>query len=66
LQVSGLVHSVSAGLPHAVPAGSKASAGQAPEDPVQVSATSHWPASARQTKVVGWYSSTQVLAVPEQ
>jgi len=51
---------------HVVVLGSKASAGQAPELPVQVSATSHWPVSGRQTTVDGWYSSRQVLAVPLQ
>ena len=45
---------------------SKASAGQAPDEPVQVSATSHAPPSARQVKVDGLYSSTHVLAVPLQ
>ena len=43
-----------------------ASAGHAPDDPVQLSATSHWPAEARQTVVLGWYLSTHVLAVPRQ
>jgi hypothetical protein len=52
LQVSGLSQSVSALLPHAVPAFSNASAGQEP-DPSHISATSHSPASARQVVVVG-------------
>ena len=42
----------------------KPSAGQAPELPVQVSATSHAPADGRQTLVRK--TSTQVFAVPEQ
>src|SRR5439155_15204029 len=42
------------------------SAGQAPEVPVQVSATSHWPAEARQTVEAGLNVSTQVLLVPAQ
>ncbi len=50
----------------AVAAGSKASAGQAPDDPVQSSATSHWPASARHVNVLGWKASTQVFADPLQ
>src|SRR5437660_1595335 len=44
----------------------KASAGHVPEVPVQVSATSHCPAEARHVTVAAWYSSTQVLFVPEQ
>ena len=44
----------------------KASAGQAPELPVQLSATSHWPAEARQTVLLGKKTSTHVLLVPEQ
>ena len=42
------------------------SAGHAPELPVQVSATSHWPADERQVKLDDWKASTQVLAVPKQ
>ena len=43
------------------------SAGQAPELPVQVSAMSHWPAEARQVKLEGRKTSTQVVApVPVQ
>jgi len=49
-----------------VAADAKLSAGHAPEVPVQVSATSHWPAEARQVKPAAWYWSTQVLPVPEQ
>jgi hypothetical protein len=49
-----------------VVAGSKASAGQLPEDPVQLSATSHAPAEGRQVVALDWNASTQVLAVPEQ
>ena len=43
-----------------------ASAGQAPEVPVQVSATSHWPAEFRQVKLDDWKTSTHVLLVPVQ
>src|SRR5438132_14424747 len=39
--------------------GCKTSAGQAPELPVQVSATSHWPAEARQTVLLDLKTSTQ-------
>src|SRR5438067_1529386 len=49
-----------------VPLEAKTSAGQAPEEPVQVSATSHWPAEARQVTVLAWKTSTQVLLVPVQ
>jgi Arc/MetJ family transcription regulator len=52
LHVSGLSQTVSLALPHAVPEGSNASAGHAPA-PLQFSATSHAPASARQTTLVG-------------
>ena len=34
--------------------------------PVHFSATSHWPAEARQTKLADLKASTHVLAVPEQ
>src|SRR5438445_227710 len=44
----------------------KASAGHVPDVPVHVSATSHCPAEARHVTVAAWYSSTQVLLVPEQ
>ena len=44
----------------------KASAGQAPESPVQLSATSHWPAEPRQTVLEGLKMSTQIFAVPLQ
>ncbi len=44
----------------------KTSTGQLPLDPVQFSATSHWPAEPRQTTVLGWKTSMQVFAVPEQ
>ena len=44
----------------------KTSAGQAPELPVQFSATSHWPAEARQTVLAGEKTSTHELLVPEQ
>jgi hypothetical protein len=52
LQVSGLSQAVSVELPHAVPAGSKPSAGQLPA-PSQFSGTSHAPVSARHSVVVG-------------
>jgi hypothetical protein len=59
LQVSGLSQTVSDELPHAVPAGAKASAGQLPA-PSQFSGTSHAPALARQTVVpgslLGWHT----------
>ncbi len=42
------------------------SAGHAPDVPVHISATSHWPAEARQVKVDGWNTSTHALLVPEQ
>src|SRR5262245_23870576 len=48
----------------AVVAGWKASAGQAPDEPVQLSATSHCPADARQMVVAGWKPSTQVFSPP--
>jgi hypothetical protein len=38
----------------------KPSAGQAPDDPVQLSATSHWPAEGRHVVVAGWKPSTQL------
>jgi len=44
----------------------KAFAGHAPDVPVQVSATSHWPADARQVNPAAWKTSTQVLLVPVQ
>jgi len=44
----------------------KRSVGHVPDVPVQVSATSHWPAELRQVKLEDWKTSTQVLAVPEQ
>ena len=43
----------------AVVDGSKPSAGQEPELPVQLSATSHWPADARQIEVDARNPSTQ-------
>src|SRR5204862_211731 len=52
---------------HAAVAGLKASAGHAPLDPVQLSATSHWPAEARQVVAADLKASLQVVAlVPEQ
>ena len=44
----------------------KLSAGHAPELPVHISATSHWPAEARQVVVAGSNTSTHVLLVPLQ
>jgi hypothetical protein len=52
LQVSGLSHTVSLGSPQGVPAGSFASAEQAPA-PSQKSSTSQSPVSARQLVVLG-------------
>ena len=49
-----------------VVADAKPSAGHAPEVPVQLSATSHWPADARQVTLAAWYASTHVLPLPEQ
>jgi len=49
-----------------VAADAKTSAGHTPEEPVHVSATSHWPAEPRHVKVLGWNTSTQVFAVPLQ
>jgi hypothetical protein len=40
----------------------KRSAGHAPEVPVQLSATSHWPAEDRQTCVLDLKTSTHVVA----
>ena len=45
---------------------SKTSAGHAPDVPVQFSATSHWPASARHTVVLDLKASTHELLVPVQ
>ena len=60
-------HAPSCELPvQGVVAGAKASAGQEPDVPVQLSATSHWPAEARHSVVAGLKPSTHVLAVPEQ
>jgi hypothetical protein len=42
------------------------SAGHVPEVPVQLSATSHWPAEARHSKLDAWNASTHVLLVPVQ
>ena len=66
LQVSGAVQVVDEASPHAVPEGWKASAGQAPDVPVQVSATSHWPAELPQVKLDVWKTSTHELLVPVQ
>jgi hypothetical protein len=49
-----------------VAADANTSAGQTPEEPVHVSATSHGPAAPRHVNVPGWKTSTQVLAVPLQ
>jgi hypothetical protein len=51
---------------HAVVLGWKPSAGHAPDVPVQLSATSHGPADARQTVLADWKASTHVFAVPLQ
>ena len=44
----------------------KASAGHVPEVPVQLSATSHWPADVRQVTLAALYASTHVLLLPVQ
>ena len=44
----------------------KPSAGHAPLDPVQVSATSHWPAEPRHTVLLDRKTSTHVLLLPVQ
>ena len=49
-----------------VDAEAKPFAGHAPDVPVQVSATSHWPADARHVTVAAWYTSTHALLVPVQ
>ena len=49
-----------------VVAGAKASAGHAPDVPVHVSATSHWPPAGRQVKVAGRKASTHAFDAPEQ
>jgi hypothetical protein len=51
---------------HAVVFDWKPSAPQAPDVPLQLSATSHGPEDARHTVVVGWKTSTHVFAVPLQ
>ena len=51
---------------HDLVAAAKPSAGQAPEVPVQLSSTSHWPAEAQHTKVLGLKASTHELLVPVQ
>src|SRR5207247_8723732 len=43
-----------------------ASSGQAPDDPVHDSATSHWPLAGRHVVVAGWNASTHVFPDPEQ
>ena len=51
----------------AVPSATKPSAGQVAELPVQLSATSHWPADDRQTVLVGKNESAgQVAELPVQ
>jgi hypothetical protein len=42
------------------------SAGHAPDDPVQLSGTSHWPVEARHTVVLARKTSTHELFVPLQ
>src|SRR5438093_11453 len=49
----------------AVVAGSKESAGQSPDEPVQLSAPSHWPAEGRHVVVAGLKPSLQ-LPAPSQ
>ena len=49
-----------------VAADANTSAGQVPDAPVHVSATSHGPAAPRHSNVPGWKTSTQVFAVPLQ
>jgi len=49
-----------------VNADAKLFAGHAPDVPVQVSATSHWPAEARHVKLAAWKTSTHELSVPVQ
>ena len=49
-----------------VDADAKPSAGHAPDVPVQVSATSHWPAEARHVWLAAWKTSTHELSVPVQ
>ena len=49
-----------------VDAEAKPFAGHAPDVPVQVSATSHWPAEARHVKLAAWKTSTHELLVPVQ
>ncbi|HKY27066.1 MAG TPA: hypothetical protein VJM12_03885, partial [Pyrinomonadaceae bacterium] len=44
---------------HEVVAGAKPFAGHAPDEPVQLSATSHCPAEGRHVVVAGWKPSTQ-------
>src|SRR2546425_9367859 len=44
----------------------KASAGHVPDVPVHISATSHWPAEARQVTLAALYASTQTMLVPVQ
>ena len=51
---------------HVVALDANTSAGQTPDDPVHVSATSHCPADPRHVNVFGWNTSTQELAVPLQ
>ena len=51
---------------HDVAADLKRSAGQAPELPVQLSATSHWPVDGRQVTVDAWNASMQRSALPLQ
>ena len=44
----------------------KLSAGHTPLAPVHISATSHWPADARQVTVLALNASTHVSLVPRQ
>ena len=49
-----------------VDADAKPSAGHVPEVPVQVSATSHWPADARHVTLAARKTSTHELLLPVQ
>ena len=51
---------------HVVALEARTSVGHVLDDPVHVSATSHWPADPRHVKLLGWNTSTQVFAVPLQ
>src|SRR2546427_12824368 len=62
-----LSHAPPCELPvHSVADDLKTSVGQVPLDPVQFSATSHWPAEPRHTVALDWKTSTHTLLVPVQ